>query len=267
MVPFLIITHTLSDFIFQSDELISLKKEMRIKPFLIHAGMFAGISMIPALFIHGESRTTYILLLLLTAMIHGITDYLKEGVKRLSSNGKWQEEWNVVLFVVDQLIHILIIVMLFGERSFSVNIQYQKSIEGLMGEKEAVAHILKRVAVILYSALSGAFLIPLMLNVVYKGIPNYAGYINGLFQMDIHNNKMEQFIKVKTGKWIGILERTFITFFLFLGEYSAIGYIIGVKSLARFKQMDEKIFAEYYLLGTMFSVLYTFLVFEFMKYV
>lgn len=31
--------------------------------------------------------------------------------------------------------------------------------------------------------------------------------------------------------------------------------------------MDEKIFAEYDLLGTMFSVLYTFLVFEFMKYI
>lgn len=136
-----------------------------------------------------------------------------------------------------------------------------------MGEKEAVAHILKRVAVILYSTLSGAFLIPLMLNIVYKGILNYAGHINGLFQMDIHkNNKLEQFKKVKTGKWIGILERTFITFFYFQESIQRLGISL-VKSLARFKQMDEKIFAEYDLLGTMFSVLYTFLVFEFMKYI
>jgi hypothetical protein len=39
------------------------------------------------------------------------------------------------------------------------------------------------------------------------------------------------------------------------GQVGAIGFVIAAKSLARFKQLEDKDFAERYLLGTLLSVL------------
>jgi hypothetical protein len=40
-----------------------------------------------------------------------------------------------------------------------------------------------------------------------------------------------------------------------LGEYSAVGWIIAAKSLARFKALEDREFAEYFLVGTLASLL------------
>jgi hypothetical protein len=40
-----------------------------------------------------------------------------------------------------------------------------------------------------------------------------------------------------------------------LGYWSALGFVIAAKSIARFKELDEKGFADYYLIGTLASVL------------
>jgi len=40
-----------------------------------------------------------------------------------------------------------------------------------------------------------------------------------------------------------------------LGEYGAVGWIIAAKSLARFKALEEREFAEYFLIGTLASFL------------
>lgn len=58
------------------------------------------------------------------------------------------------------------------------------------------------------------------------------------------------------GATIGVLERYLITFFAVNGEYSLIGLILTAKSIARFSKLSEdKEFAEYYLMGTLLSVL------------
>jgi len=57
------------------------------------------------------------------------------------------------------------------------------------------------------------------------------------------------------GKLIGILERTFIYFLILLGQIGAITVIIALKSLARFKELDNKDFAEYFLIGSLLSLL------------
>ena len=57
------------------------------------------------------------------------------------------------------------------------------------------------------------------------------------------------------GKYIGILERTFIYFLLIFQQYTAIGIVLGLKSFARFKELDKRGFAEYFLIGSMLSIL------------
>ena len=57
------------------------------------------------------------------------------------------------------------------------------------------------------------------------------------------------------GKYIGILERTFIYFLIIFQQYTAIGILLGLKTFARFKELDKRDFAEYFLIGSMLSIL------------
>ena len=56
------------------------------------------------------------------------------------------------------------------------------------------------------------------------------------------------------GATIGILERLLIVAFVLTGSAAAIGFVVAAKTLARFRQLDDRDFAEYYLLGTLASV-------------
>lgn len=58
----------------------------------------------------------------------------------------------------------------------------------------------------------------------------------------------------RIGATIGALERILIVTFILTGTAAAVGVVIAVKTLARFKQLDDRGFAEYYLLGTLASV-------------
>jgi hypothetical protein len=58
------------------------------------------------------------------------------------------------------------------------------------------------------------------------------------------------------GAIIGDMERVLSVIFLILGQYTAIGLVFTAKSIARYKKISEdKEFAEYYLMGTLFSVI------------
>jgi hypothetical protein len=56
------------------------------------------------------------------------------------------------------------------------------------------------------------------------------------------------------GATIGALERLLIVAFVLVGAEAAVGFVIAAKTIARFKQLDDRGFAEYYLLGTLGSV-------------
>jgi Protein of unknown function (DUF3307) len=58
----------------------------------------------------------------------------------------------------------------------------------------------------------------------------------------------------RIGAAIGALERLLIVAFILGGAEIAVGFVIAAKTIARFKQLDDRGFAEYYLLGTLASV-------------
>ena len=60
------------------------------------------------------------------------------------------------------------------------------------------------------------------------------------------------------GALIGSLERLLTGMFVLLGQYSAVGLTMTAKSIARYEQITkDPAFAEYYLIGTLYSMLYT----------
>lgn len=66
---------------------------------------------------------------------------------------------------------------------------------------------------------------------------------------------------VRAGRAIGTLERWIMTIFMALGQYSAMGLTLTAKSIVRFSKIEkDPAFAEYYLLGTLYSMLLALLV-------
>lgn len=55
------------------------------------------------------------------------------------------------------------------------------------------------------------------------------------------------------GRVIGLLERTLIYFFVLNLQYGAVGFILAAKGFTRFKDLDQRPFAEYVLIGTLLS--------------
>jgi len=77
--------------------------------------------------------------------------------------------------------------------------------------------------------------------------------VSGLFKAVMYTEtQVERFIRA--GRIIGMLERI-LTFFLILAnQYAAIGFLLTAKTVTRFKDLESRDIAEYYLIGTLLSM-------------
>jgi len=57
------------------------------------------------------------------------------------------------------------------------------------------------------------------------------------------------------GRVIGILERILIFYFVLNSFLSAVGFILAAKGITRFKELENREFAEYFLIGTLLSAI------------
>ena len=60
--------------------------------------------------------------------------------------------------------------------------------------------------------------------------------------------------ELQRGRWIGILERVIVFALILVGQYGVLGFVLTAKTMARFKSLDKRPFAEYFILGTLLSV-------------
>ena len=62
-------------------------------------------------------------------------------------------------------------------------------------------------------------------------------------------------VEYNRGRIIGFLERILIYFFVLNSHWSAIGFIVAAKGITRFKELEQRSFAEYFLIGTLLSTI------------
>lgn len=60
----------------------------------------------------------------------------------------------------------------------------------------------------------------------------------------------------RMGRTIGILERMFVLSLVILGQWQVVGWVFAGKTVARFRELDDREFSEYYLIGTLSSLLF-----------
>lgn len=264
----MLISHTLADFVIQTEKMVEDKKEMNFYGYIKHGFALVFIPLLLILLLEKESISEIIYIILIITLIHLGIDFVKEKINVKLKEKKISKKSYVLIFILDQIIHIFIIIFLTCRINLEFSTVNNLIVDKILIGKGLTDYDLKKIFMVIYISFSGAYLIPLILDVIYEKIDNYSIKLNEILKADINNDKAIEndkgyiFIdEVRTGKWIGILERILITILICLNQFTSIGFIIAVKSLARFKMMENKIFSEYYLIGTLLSLTYTFVLY------
>lgn len=226
------IAHFLADFTFQSTKLAH-KKIHHFKYLIYHALIYAAIFLIAIFpFIKFEKAVfSYILIV----MSHFFVDWIRTCVdKKIKS-----KVLIFASFTVDQIVHISILAIIsyafnLGAETTDIYIQlqHQQNFNNLV------------VCFLIFVALWDPA----------------AVFIKKLFTYIIEeNNCVQEENDPQVGRIIGKLERIIISVLILCNQYGAIGFVLTAKSIARYKQLEDKNFAEKYLVGTLTSISIAFL--------
>jgi hypothetical protein len=64
---------------------------------------------------------------------------------------------------------------------------------------------------------------------------------------------------INAGRYIGFLERVLIILGLVSGKWDIIALVVALKTVARYKELDKQISAEYFLVGSLASIVWAIL--------
>lgn len=232
----LLIGHLIADFFSQTSKTASLKNK-KFRYILFHSLIYSGIFQILCFCfikpLYAIIASTIILL------SHFVIDSIRCEIDKKLSNPKHL----FISFVIDQVVHIGIIISIC--HLFNLN-EYTTCLYKFCSIK------IDNPDIVLYSLLFVALMNPTavfvkkLLSVLFGSPAN--DNIDSNSVSDNHSNNQN------VGYLIGILERLITAILLLCNQYAAIGLVLTAKSIARFKQLEERDFAEKYLVGTLTSL-------------
>lgn len=224
-------------------------------------------------FYHFIKPLNYFLLpLLLLVVMHFIIDLCISKLLIISkSNGN-----KLVLFLFNQILHfatILIICSLFFGMTPTAIVDYVKQAfhngNGINNFDILPITLLILIIFIIATSVSGQ-VIKLLVGSLPSDFANFEGDFtlnhkietnsSNITSRESHYTEQYHYLTYShpapsRGKMIGYIERLLVILLTMAGAYSAIAFIIAAKSIARFKQLDDRNWAEYFLLGTLTSIL------------
>lgn len=229
-----LIGHVLGDFYLQSNELAVNKNKSSSK--LIEHGLIylfsIAISLLP---VFGFSFIKWVVLV---SIIHFLID---AGMTHLHQEQRLIEKKQITLYLVDQSVHLVTIFAVTVLLSSRVEtIHYTELFNVLLDssyiEIEAILYWILAIAITMRPV-----------SITIKKI---------LYQYQPTTADAEDVGHPGAGSLIGILERLIILVMLSQNQYGAIGFVLTAKSIARYNKIAENPqFSEYYLLGTLLSML------------
>lgn len=216
----LLVAHLLSDFVLQNDKICSGKQSKAKKKYkyqLLHSSIHA----IMAYVLVADWRNWIIPLVIFVS--HMLMDYVKvEYMKKDAAS-----------FIVDQLIHVFIIVVLW-QILFGPDESYCQNILKTCLESKSLWTIVTSYLLILKPA---------------------SVFLNLFIKRWASSETAEKSLP-NAGKWIGYLERTLILTFMLSGNAEGVGFLLAAKSIFRFGELSkaqEIKTTEYVLIGTFAS--------------
>lgn len=227
----LLIGHLIADFYLQSEKMAK-GKQKESKILLMHCLIYAI-----CIYLCAVSAADNVLSTILPSLICGILHYLIDFLK--IKLVKYSSGYPLIMFFADQLLHILVLILVFQP------VVLYQSIVYVIGTI-TVSQLLSIIIGLLVCGKPAAVFIAIVFAKIPKTIEASTQSAAAAVLQSEH---------AKIGSWIGILERTIIYILGMMGEYGAIGFVLAAKSIARHKQLNEPAFAEKYLVGTLLSSL------------
>lgn len=279
IVLLLLLAHLVADFWLQTDAMVK-KKRGNLKKHMLHHLLTTGLALV---IIWGYSHQftnifSYLLLPLAFIVVsHLVIDILKlkllDTIKVTDRNSQ-KKLW---FFLLDQLLHItmLLITCILFFHMTATNLA--NSLLQLFNEENGIsslgvvnAFLFIVILFILATSVSG-HIINLLVGTLPSELANFEGEFTlnnqltdakSSHQFKIESNFTEQYHYFtyssplpSRGRLIGYVERLLVISLTIVGAYPSIAFIIAAKSIARFKQLDDRNWAEYFLLGTLASIL------------
>ena len=227
-IAILISIHLLADFLFQTS-IYSEKKRKMLKPLLLHCFIYFIVFEIVLLPILQFKKA--FLLGMIISVLHFLINFIKNKLEKSFPQRRLQ----IWIFSINQLIHFVILIGIYYIFNLANSVSnLYINLQGYENFKIIILYI--SVFSIIYEPAS-VFIRKLFISISPKTYPK--AYSEEL----------------KAGNIIGKLERTIIAILLLNNQFGLIGFVLTAKSIARFKQMEDKNFAEKYLIGTLTSFL------------
>ena len=225
--------HIIADFYLQSPNLAA-GKERNAKALAWHLAIYAAVMLLSALgltLIQGDPRMIWAGFAL--SALHAAADLLKYRISKAKRMGSPDAQaW---LYLSDQLFHMLCIVFIMNRFTATL------PIPSLTLRWILLLSLIHKPA-----------------NVSFKNLFSKYESAEGKAAGDkAAGDPGKPDTLPGAGAVIGSLERVLCAIFIGLGQYASIGLIYTAKSIARFKKIEENPkFAEYYLIGTLYSILF-----------
>lgn len=270
----LIIAHLIADFYLQTDYMVKDKLK-NMKKHLFHH-LIVNAAVLSLTWYLNDQRTDPLTAIIWPVLFitgtHFIIDLFKiKLVDQYTNSENLSKLW---FFVIDQLLHlvmILIALQLFYKISLvSVLERISELLTGEGGGIGELNTILFIVIILILGTSVSGHIIRILLGSLPGQLLTFEGkytFNNGLKESDYLKNSngerglSEQYSymifnkhDLSRGKLIGYIERLLVILLTYYASYPAIAFIVTAKSIARFKQMDDRDWAEYFLLGTLTSM-------------
>jgi hypothetical protein len=239
LLALLIAGHVLADFLVQTGAMARRKREHQawvwLHVFLLT--LVQGAVLLPVLSFFG------VLMVLGIGISHGLIDHLKIILERRRPRA-------LVHFAMDQSLHVLVLFGAWWGWCAAIEASAPATRTFFFLPPAAVPTVTTAAVLAAAYAFNGnggaAIVGGLLRRYHLAAVPR---------EMAREGIGSRGFRPLAMGRTIGILERLLALTLVLAGQWGALGLVIAAKSIARFKDLEHRRFAEYYLIGTLASVL------------
>ena len=236
----LLIAHLVGDFPLQTRRMVEGKVAGRAAAFARHLGVHLALTVVALLIFVPATLATGVAWLAVGLLVAGhlLLDLGKSAiVRRLPALDRWP------LFVIDQLLHVAIVaaaaILVTGERP-----DVAAGWAWWLANRDAALVV---IVVLLISVFPAGYLIRYLLTPLSRELAAAA-------ERD-HNDGHSIASLTNAGLYLGWVERALLVIAFAANSFTAVGFIIGAKSVARYPEFRSRDFAEYFLIGSLISVL------------
>lgn len=225
----LLLAHLVGDFVVQSRWVVEGKERYRASAYLRHGLYHALLSLLllqPYLASRPFGGWAVVLVLLGLGVAHAVVDLGKIALRKRGTS--------LVAFMADQAAHVA---LLAGAAALLAPIRIP-AYEPLPGPLMALEYLYAPLVVVVATVFAAGWLIRLLLAPLEPGAVEEG-------RIELSN----------AGMYIGWLERLLVVFAVVARSPEAVGFVVAAKSIVRFPSLKDRPFAEYFLIGTMLSVL------------